>query len=135
MRIMIDTNILVSGMLFDGLERLLLNYAQKNKFSLLVSEFSLIETRSVLKYKFPDKEYILDQTMRLLPVVVVPVPSQEKIKSAEKIIRDPKDAVILAAAMESVPDVFVSGDKDFHTPEVKNVIRTINTADVIDLLK
>jgi len=39
-RIMIDTNILVSGMLFDGTERLLLNYAQNNKFTLLVCEFS-----------------------------------------------------------------------------------------------
>ena len=91
MRIMVDTNILVSGMLFDGTERLLLNYAHKNKFKLLVSEFSLIEIRSVLEYKFPGKEYILDQTMRLLPVEVVPVSSQEKIKSAGRIIRDPKD--------------------------------------------
>jgi len=134
-RIMVDTNILVSGMLFDGTERLLLNYAHKNKFKLLVSEFSLTETRSVLEYKFPGKEYILDQTMKLLPVEVVPVPSQEKIKNAERIIRDPKDAVILAAAMESAPDVFVSGDKDFHTPGVKKVVRTLNTADAVDLVK
>ena len=53
MKIMIDTNILVSGMLFEGIERLLLNYAQNHKFSLLVCEFSLIEIRAVLSRKFP----------------------------------------------------------------------------------
>jgi len=93
-KIMVDTNILVSGMLFDGPERALLNYAQGNKFRLLISEFSITETRNILMYKFPGKEYILGNTMKLLPVEVVPVPSKgkikgEKIKSAEKIIRDP----------------------------------------------
>jgi len=134
-RIMIDTNILVSGMLFDGTERLLLNYAQNNKFTLLVCEFSLIETRAVLSRKFPGKEYILNEMLKLLPVEITAVPSQETINKAEKIIRDAKDAVILAASMENVPDAFVSGDKDFHTQEVKRVINAVSTADAIEMVK
>ena len=118
MRVMIDTNILISGMLFDGTERLLLNYARKNKFTLLLCKFSLIETRDVLSRKFPGKEYILEEMLKMLPVEIAAVPSQEKINKAEKIIRDAKDAVILAAAIENAPDVFISGDKDFRTQEV-----------------
>lgn len=135
MKIMIDTNILVSGMLFKGNERQLLKYAQEKKFTLLVSDFSIAEARNVLIRKFPGKEYILDEIIRLLPVKIVPVPSQEKIKRAQKIIRDTKDAVILATAIESGLDAFVSGDKDFHTPEVKQVINVVNTADAVELVR
>ncbi len=135
MKIMIDTNILVSGMLFKGKERLLLKYAHDKKFTLLVSDFSIAEARTVLTRKFPGKEYILDEIIRLLPVEIVPVPSQEKIKNAQKIIRDTKDAVILPAAIESGLDAFVSGDKDFHTPEVKQVINVVNTADAVELVR
>ena len=134
MIIMVDTNILVSGMLFDGTERILLNYAQSNKFKLLISEFSITEARSVLSQKFPGKEDILDQTIKLIPVEIAPVPSKEIIEKADKIIRDPKDAIILATAIEIAPDAFVSGDKDFHTPEVKKLIITLNTADAIKWL-
>lgn len=36
---------------------------------------------------------------------------------AKLIIRDPKDAVILASAIDAKLDYFVSGDLDFHTNE------------------
>jgi len=95
----------------------------------------LIETRAVLSRKFPGKEYILNEMLKLLPVEITAVPSQETINKAEKIIRDAKDAVILAASMENVPDAFVSGDKDFHTQEVKRVINAVSTADAIEMVK
>lgn len=134
MRVMIDTNILISGMLFDGTERLLLNYAQDKKYTLILCEFSLTEARTVLLRKFPGKEYILDEMLKLLPVETVQVPSQEKIKKAGNIIRDAKDAVIFAAAIENAPDAFVSGDKDFHTPEVKEAIKVVSTAEAIEMV-
>ena len=135
MRIMIDTNILISGMLFDGTERLLLNYAREKRFTLIVCDFSFIETRTVLSRKFPGKEYILDEMLKMFPVEIVAVPSQEKINNAEKIIRDAKDAVILAAAIENAPDAFVSGDKDFHTQEVKQLINTVSTAEAVEMAR
>lgn len=52
-----------------------------------------------------------------------------------EIIRDAKDAVILAAAVENEPDAFVSGDKDFQTQEVKQVINAVSTAEAVEILK
>ncbi len=132
-KVMIDTNIIISGMLFNGPERKLLNYASEKKFILVLSEFSLREARMVFKRKFPEKEKLLDEVISVLPVKIIPLPSLEKVKEAEKIIRDRKDAFILATAMEIEPNIFVSGDKDFHTDEVKKVMHVVSTGEALAL--
>ena len=71
----------------------------------------------------------------MLPVEIAAVPSQGAINKAENIIRDKKDAVILAAAIENTPDAFVSGDKDFHTQEVRRVINVVSTVEAIEMVK
>ncbi len=95
----------------------------------------MIETRTVLSRKFPGREYILDEMLKMLPVEMAAVPSREKISKAENILRDAKDAVILAAAIENAPDAFVSGDKDFHTQEVKRAINVVSTARALEMVK
>jgi predicted nucleic acid-binding protein len=55
-------------------------------------------------------------------------------EEAKLLIRDPKDAIILASAMDAKPDIFVSGDLDFHTDDVRKFINAVNTSRAIEII-
>lgn len=46
-------------------------------------------------------------------------------------IRDPKDLPILVSAMVAQPDIIVTGDLDFHTPEIKEYFTVMTPADFL----
>jgi len=47
------------------------------------------------------------------------------IPAATELIRDKKDAPILACALAVKPDYFVTGDKDFLTKEIREKVNTL----------
>lgn len=133
-RIMLDTNILISGMAFNGNERNLLYAIYLNKAALILNEYVIIETKTILSKKFPGLEKLLDDFLQLLQVEVTPLPLKELVGNAKPMIRDLKDAVVLASAISIKPDVFVSGDLDFHTSDIKSVINVMHAKEAIALL-
>jgi len=56
------------------------------------------------------------------------------IEEAKLLIRDPKDAIIFASAIDAKPDIFVSGDFDFHTDGVRKYINVVNTGRAIEII-
>lgn len=46
-------------------------------------------------------------------------------------IRDPADLPILASAMLAQPDILVTGDNDFHTPEIQEYFTVLTPADFL----
>lgn len=46
-------------------------------------------------------------------------------------IRDPKDFPLLASTLIAKPDLFISGDKDFHTDEIKEFLVVYTPADFL----
>ncbi len=135
MRIMLDTNIIISGLAFAGNERKLLDTVYRKNATLIISEYVALETKTVLKKKFPEKENLLDELINLFKVEIAALPSNEEVKQAESIIRDQKDAVILATALRVKPDVFVSGDLDFHTSKITSIINVIYSKEAVALIK
>lgn len=133
-RIMTDTNILISGMAFAGTERHLLQVICSENHTLVLSEYILRETRDVLRRKFPGKEFMLDVLLETVQVELNPLPSAEKVKEAREVIRDPKDAPILATVIEARPDLFVSGDLDFHTPKVARLIKARTAKEALAMM-
>lgn len=63
------------------------------------------------------------------------MPTPSAVEKAKGLIRDPKDAAILASAMDASPEIFISGDLDFHTTEVRSVLNVLTTRDALNLLK
>lgn len=122
MRVMVDTNVLISGMVFHGPERRLLDTIRKSDHVLVLCEQTEREAETVLLSKFSVSESFLQNFLRLFRVERVSLPSRAEIEKFCSLIRDPKDAPILAAAVTARPDLFVTGDKDFHTAEVKALI-------------
>jgi len=108
MRVLVDTNILLSAMWFKGsrVARALLYVA--NNHELVLCDRNVVEMRDVIKRKAPD--VLADAEVFLAELSYELIPS---IEEAEKLIRDPKDQPILNAAIVGGIDVILTGDKDF----------------------
>ena len=108
MRVLIDTNVLFSALLFPRSKpaRALLHVADRH--TIVLCDRSIAELRDILRRKapqfLPDAEVLLaEMSYELIPAV----------DYAQKLIRDPKDQPILNAAIVSDVDVILTGDKDF----------------------
>ena len=114
MRVLLDTNVLVSGILFRGVPRALLDRAIRGELDLVTSTALLDELEEILARKF---EFSLQLTratraeLESLAEVVVPteVPS---------VSRDPDDDLVLAAAAVGQAEVIVTGDRDLLALEM-----------------
>ena len=47
-------------------------------------------------------------------------------------IREPADSSILVSAMVAQPDILVTGDKDFHAPEVQEYFTVLTPSDFLE---
>ena len=108
MRILVDTNILFSALLFpqSGPARALLRVADNHE--MVLCDRNITELRDILRRKapnfLPDAEVLLaEMSYELIPAV----------DHAEKLIRDAKDQPILNAAIVFDVDIILTGDKDF----------------------
>ncbi|AOQ23294.1 hypothetical protein MTAT_18260 [Moorella thermoacetica] len=131
---MLDTNILISGMVFRGPERRLLDTIYHQRLTLVINSYIVEETKEVLQRKFPAHVPVFDRLLSLLKVEFTSMPSPASIAKIRPIIRDPQDAAILASAIEAQPDLFISGDLDLHTPEVGSLIKVLTTAEALKRL-
>ena len=114
MRILIDTNVLVSAALFpQGLARRALVEAVEGPDDAMVCDYSLAELNDVFIRKFPDDVFLLPQFMTYLEQGVKTVSTPEASLELEVRLRDPNDQPILRAAMASHTDIILTGDKDF----------------------
>ncbi len=108
MRILVDTNVLFSALLFPGSRpaQALLRVVARHE--MVLCDRNIAELRSILERKapryLPDAEVLLAE----LPYELIPA-----VEYAEKLIRDAKDQPILNAAVVADVDMILTGDKDF----------------------
>ncbi len=118
LRVALDTNILISGLFFNGNERELLIAGLTGKYTLVVSGDIIGETRSIVEKKFAGSEH-LEHAMLFLADIVSACEyhdyecPESLMENAKRYIRDPGDAVHVAFILAAEPDIFVSGDGDF----------------------
>ena len=121
MKIMIDTNILISAVLFPkGKASMSLQKSLLPPYQPVISDYILKEFREKFSEKFSDKkdemEAFLEPFLRIVSVVETPKAEE----SAESKIRDSKDRPIIRAAIKHKVDLFLTGDKDFLESTVEN---------------
>jgi len=119
-KVVFDTNIYLSSILFGGKPKQILSAAHKGKIKLFVSKEILAELRGVLRKKF---KYSLGEIEKV-EAIILEIAIIIEPKTTVKIIKDePMDNHILACAQEGKVDFLVSGDKK-HLLPLKNFKKT-----------
>lgn len=129
--IFIDTNVLLSGLIFKGNESRVLDMCARGDVRLMLAQTVIDESRKVLAAKFPAHVRVLDDFLAVVQHDLVDYPKAETVELAVKLVRDPSDAPILASIIEANPDVALSGDRDLLTDELATRYRICNCADYL----
>jgi putative PIN family toxin of toxin-antitoxin system len=114
LRVVVDTNVIVSGILSQtGAPSAILNAWREQRFLLLSSPDIAAEVRSVLGYprirkKYPLSDEEIGQVITLLERDALLVPGGSDVAGSVPV--DPKDEMFLACALDGEADVIVSGD-------------------------
>ena len=133
MRVLIDTNVLISAALSAGgvpYQAYVKAASFPNRG--LICEQNVDEMKRIFNKKFPKRLAALDKFLSsaLLTLELVPIPTDENLSEAH--IRDAKDRPILRAAIEADADVLLTGDKDFLESGLKNP-RIITAAQFLNM--
>lgn len=133
-RVLIDTNILLSGLIWNGNEAKLLEMAASGDIHLLIPGFVIEEARRVLQNKFPKHQHLLDKALGLLDYETLSHPTKASLDSALFVLRNPDDAVVLASILDVRPDYAVTGDEDLLTTDVKAIFPICKCAEFLKKL-
>lgn len=115
MKILIDTNVLISALVFRGRINTVIKELLESEHELFISTYILSEFEEKLSEKWPDRK---KEMLRLFQEIGLEVKeSTDKVESA---LRDIKDDPILADAREYDVDILLTGDKDFLESGISN---------------
>lgn len=136
MRVVLDTNVVVSGFLWGGVPRQLLQAAREKKLLLYTSAPLLLELADILGHaKFSHKlaaaQLSVDQLVEryaLLTTVVHPA------AISPVILDDPDDDQVLACALAAKAELIVSGDRHLLDLKEHQGIRVVTAAEAVAIL-
>jgi len=132
--VFVDTNILVSGIFFDGPEAELLD---TRGIRLVTAEVCKEELKDVSSRK-SDVLGVTEEGARemlngaLVDIDTVPEERYEgRYDEATEVVGEGNDAEVLACVLTVEPDYFVTGDGDFHNKEVRHAVDVKGTSDTL----
>ena len=134
-QVVLDTNVIISGLVFIGPPRLILKHVIEGDIKLCISEEIIDEdeVKGVLEEKkfnyTPEITAIIRRELISISKLINP---RKKLKIIEK---DPKDNMVLECALEGQVNYIVSGDT--HLLELKRFqdITIVKPSDFIKILK
>lgn len=137
MKLIIDTNVLISSLLKDSTTReLLLN----ESFQFYLPEIVMSEVKKYLPYIIQKSRQTEEEIKKLLNILLenlnlVPIDEYEKkMDEAMEIISkiDEKDSQFIALALSIVNDGIWSNDKHFEKQEKIQVYKTVDIINLLD---
>lgn len=131
-RVVLDTNILVSALLFKGKLSRIVDLWKKGKVIPIICRETFDEIRDVLEYpKFSLSENEIKTIIEeeVLPFFEI-VGITDKVKG---VCRDPDDDKFLSCAVSASADFIVSGDKDLCNLSKYKSVRIINASDFLKM--
>ena len=115
MRILIDTNVLISAFVFGGNAGRLLSLLFETNYELLVSDYVDAEFKAKTEEKWPTKAEKIYALYKTLPFTFC-----ESATILQGRLRDEKDIPVLSDALYNNVDVILSGDKDFLEADLEH---------------
>lgn len=114
---MLDTNVLISALLFPGARMdSMMDYIFTNH-QLVLSSYVVDELKNVVRRKFPGREIAINKLLMMMSFEYVYTPGE--IESGLFDIRDVKDYPVLYTAIIEDVDILVTGDKDFSDIDIE----------------
>ena len=132
-KVVLDTNVYISGFLFGGNSREILNLITEGKLQLFISDDILLELKGVLqreKFDIPlDIIHHIINEIEIVSELVVPLDKHDVVD------RDPDDNIIIDCAVFSNSDFIITGDKDLLVLGSYKNIKIVSPSDLLDLIK
>jgi putative PIN family toxin of toxin-antitoxin system len=110
MKVVFDTNVLVSPFFTEGVCSKLLGRARRRQFQFITCPFILKELEAVLSKKISATKGETRQVLRILAEAISAL--EQPAQPLSGICRDPDDDHILACAIAVNADYLVTGDSD-----------------------
>jgi uncharacterized protein len=110
LKVILDTNVLLSAFLTEGMCARILKRAHQNGFSFILCEPVLVEIKRLLKDKFSLTPREINLFITILTEAAHKIYRPEG--SLTGVCRDPDDDIILACVAETKSDYLVTGNKD-----------------------
>lgn len=117
MRVMLDTNVLISAIIFPNERMDSLIYKAVLDHQLVLSSYIINELLDVAMRKFPKKIKDVDLFLTRLPYELVYTPREQNLDFFN--IRDINDYPVLYSAIIEDVDLFITGDADFDGVEIE----------------
>ena len=135
MRLVLDTNIVVSGLIWGGVPRRLLNLARNGHITLFTSSMLLDELADVLSR---DKFAALLASREIDPAFLMQrygmLASLVKPQAIERTVRDVDDDVVIATALAAQADIIVTGGNDLLVLHPYREIQILNPTEAMRLV-
>ncbi|MEK6833452.1 MAG: putative toxin-antitoxin system toxin component, PIN family [Nanoarchaeota archaeon] len=113
MKIVLDTNVWLSGIFWDGEASKIIEKAEKKEIQIIISEDILSEIVNVLNRESKFQKYILNLRLSIEDLIrtILSISTLIEIKNKLDIIKaDPKDNIILEIALDGRVEYIISYD-------------------------
>jgi len=117
MTVMIDTNVLISALLFPSermnqlFQEIVINHR------MVLSSYVIDELHMVVERKFPKKTQVIENLLAKMSYEFVYTP--KKMEQSLVSIRDVKDYPVIYTAIIEGVDILLTGDKDFEDLDIE----------------
>lgn len=129
MKVMLDTNILISAFVFKSKKMNELIYKLSKEHEIIICSYTVEELKELIDTKFKVSQKELDEFFKDFPfnLVYSPINVENKLFN----IRDKDDYIILHTAIIEDVDIFITGDKDFSDVDIDKP-KIMNTTEFLD---
>lgn len=136
MRLVLDTNVVASAILWGGTPRLLLQAARDKRVDLFTSTAMLAELTDILgRRKFARKIAASQLTIDQLVDGYAQLASVVRPVTTPRIAPDPDDDVVIGTALAAKADLIVTGDKPLLTVSEHQGVRIVSVAQAIEIIE
>ena len=135
MRLVLDTNVVASAILWGGTPRVLLQAARDKRVELFTSTAMLAELTDILgRRKFARKIAASQLTIDQLVDGYAQLASVVRPVTTPRIAPDPDDDVVIGTALAAKADLVVTGDKPLLTVSEHQGVRIVGVAEAIEVI-
>lgn len=133
-QVVLDTNILVSALLFKGELSKIVDLWRKGKIMPIVSRETFAEFKNVLEY--PKFSLTEDEIKTIMEVEILPFFEVVILTdNVSGICKDPDDDKFLSCAVSASADLIVSGDKDLCNLGRYRSVRIVTASDFLKMFR